>query len=53
MFGKCETMVHGVKSMLDLRLEWAILLLHVQNSFNLVFRITIFQKLRSCIGTLD
>jgi len=45
MFNKCEIIVHGVKAMLDLHLEWVVLQLDVQNAFNLIFRITIFQEL--------
>jgi hypothetical protein len=33
----CETMVHGVRVMLDLHLEWVVLLVDVQNMFNSIF----------------
>jgi len=53
MPGECKTMVHGVRPMLDLHLEWVVLKVDVQNTFNSIFQTTIFQELRSCIGTLD
>jgi hypothetical protein len=53
MSGKCETMIHGVKIMLDLHLEWVVLQVDVQNTFNLLSRIAIFQELCSCTNTLD
>jgi hypothetical protein len=47
-------MVHGVKIMLDLHLEWVVVLqVDVQNIFNLVSWTTIFQELWSSICTLD
>jgi hypothetical protein len=50
---ECKTMVHGVRPMLDLHSEWVVLKVDIQNTFNSIFQTTIFQELRSCIGTLD
>jgi hypothetical protein len=33
----CKTMVHGVKIMLGLHLEWVLLHVDVRNTFNLVY----------------
>ncbi len=38
----CKIMVHGVKVMLDLHLDWVVLYVDVQNDFNLVFQINVF-----------
>jgi len=53
MLGGCKTMVHGVKATLNLQPKWVVLHVDVRNAFNLVFRATIFQELRSFINTLD
>jgi hypothetical protein len=53
MLRKCETMVHVVKTMLDLHLEWVVLQVDVQNMFNSISQIAIFQDLCSCTSTLD
>jgi hypothetical protein len=53
MLSKCETMVHGVKAVLDLHSEWMILHMDVQNVFNSIFQIVIFQELLSSTNTLD
>jgi len=51
MSSKCKTMVHGVRVVLDLHSKWVVL--QVDNVFYLIFRTTIFQKLKFCIGTLN
>jgi hypothetical protein len=42
MVGRCETMVHGVKAMLNLHPEWVVLQMDIQNMFYLVSPTTIF-----------
>jgi hypothetical protein len=44
-YGKCKIVVHGVKAMLDLHSEWVVLQVDVQNTFNSVSQIAIFQEL--------
>ncbi len=62
MSGGCETMVHGVRAMLDLHPKWVILQVDVWNPFNLIFRTTIFHSyvglaigvlLLACLNTLS
>jgi hypothetical protein len=53
MSSKCKTMVHGVRVVLDLHSKWVVLQVDVWNVFHLIFRTTIFQKLKFCIGTLN
>jgi hypothetical protein len=48
-----ETMVHGVKVMLDLHLKWVVLHVDVWNAFNLIFQASIFQELQFSIDILD
>jgi hypothetical protein len=36
--GMCETMVHGVRPILNLHLEWVVLQVDVQNIFNSIFQ---------------
>jgi hypothetical protein len=51
--GGCETMVHGVRTMLNLQPNWVVLQVdHVHNAFNLVSCLAIFQELRSLLGLL-
>jgi len=51
--GGCKIMVHGVRTMLNLHPNWVVLQVdHVHNAFNLVSRLTIFQKLQFLFGAL-
>jgi hypothetical protein len=53
MPSECKTMIHGVRAMLDLHLEWVVLHVDVRNAYNLVSQATIFKDLRSSTNTLD
>jgi hypothetical protein len=49
----CEIMVHGIRTMLNLHLDWVVLKVDVYNAFNLMSRSDIFQELLFSLSSLD
>jgi hypothetical protein len=43
--GGCETILFGIKALLDLHLDWILMQVDVENALSNVFRIIIFRKL--------
>jgi hypothetical protein len=52
-FGKCEIMVCGIQTMLNLHPNWVVLQMNVHNAFNSMSQSTIFQELRFSPSYLD
>jgi hypothetical protein len=50
--GGCETIIHGIKCILDLHPNWVVLQLDVANTFNLVSKGVIFQELCTTCGDI-
>jgi hypothetical protein len=48
----CETILFGIKTLLDLHLDWVMMQVDVENAFNNVFKITICRELRDVRGPL-
>ncbi|KAL2651228.1 hypothetical protein R1flu_019356 [Riccia fluitans] len=51
--GGCETIIHGLRAILDLHPDWVFLQDDIQNAFNTISWETLFCELRAAIGSLD
>jgi hypothetical protein len=50
--GGCEVVIHGIRCTITLHPNWVVFQLHVANTFNLVLKRVIFQKLCAVGGNL-
>ncbi|KAL2608814.1 hypothetical protein R1flu_027387 [Riccia fluitans] len=53
MRGGCETIIHGLRTTLDLHPDWVVLQVDIQNAFNTVSREALFCDLHAATGSLD
>ncbi|KAL2649469.1 hypothetical protein R1flu_017597 [Riccia fluitans] len=49
----CETIIHGLRAILDLHPDWVALQVDIQNAFNTISQEALFHELRVATGSLD